>query len=246
MNQNKLPMFKFTVVGYVNVGKTSFIQQYSESKFQDQKDLTIGLQLITKIVVVDKTKVKLQIWDTVSSSLIIQAGQEKYGDLLKLNYREAAAVFVLYDVTQKISFEKLHEKIKELEEHAPENIIKILVGNKSDEPDEKRQVSQQEAKKFSTDYGFDHYFETSAKSGENVEQVFVEAVRSVIVRMYMNQSFKSSIITIDNNIGDSRFGSGTPINNPPQIQERIRLKSIPQQQYAIPQQQQEKNYKGCC
>ncbi|CAD8207950.1 unnamed protein product [Paramecium pentaurelia] len=250
MNQKKLPIFKFIIVGASNVGKTSFIKQYSESIFIDKYETTLpGGYIKTKIVVVDKTEVKLQIWDT--------AGEERYRSLLNLHYRDAAAAFVLYDVNNRKTFSKLHENVKGIDECAPQEIIKILVGNKSDL---ERQVSQQEAEQFVNDNKFDSYFETSAKTGENVEKAFVEAVRSVIVRMYMNESFKSSILTIDNNIENSRFGSGTPINNPPQIQERKRLKSIlqqqyaipqqqyaiPQQQYAIPQQQQETNNKRCC
>ncbi|CAD8104895.1 unnamed protein product [Paramecium primaurelia] len=185
MSKDSVPMFKFIVVGDQSVGKSSFVKQYSESQFiEGMSKATIGVEFIKKLVTVDKRRVELQIWDT--------AGQEQFRSMIKSFYRGAAAVFVLYSINQRDSFEKLQDWLTELHESAHEEIVKILVGNKSDM---ERNVQKEEAEKFMNTNNFSLFFETSAKTGENVEKAFVEAVKLVIMRMFTSDSFKNSIKT---------------------------------------------------
>ncbi|CAD8202605.1 unnamed protein product [Paramecium pentaurelia] len=185
MSKDSVPMFKFIVVGDQSVGKSSFVKQYSESQFiEGMSRATIGVEFIKKLVTVDKRRVELQIWDT--------AGQEQFRSMIKSFYRGAAAVFVLYSINQRDSFEKLQDWLTELHESAHEEIVKILVGNKSDM---ERNVQKEEAEKFMNTNNFSLFFETSAKTGENVEKAFVEAVKLVIMRMFTSDSFKNSIKT---------------------------------------------------
>ncbi|CAD8194361.1 unnamed protein product [Paramecium octaurelia] len=229
MNKETVPMFKFIVVGDQSVGKSSFVKQYSESIFIETHKPTIGVEFVKKMVVVDKRKVELQIWDT--------AGQEQFRSMIKSFYRGAAAVFVLYGVNQRDSFEKLHEWLHELQESAHEEIVKILVGNKSDL---ERDVSKKEAEKFMNDNNFSLFFETSAKTGENVEKAFVEAVKLVIMRMFTSESFKNSIKTIKKTPANSRQNTSRnePIDDVAQLSKPLQLQVTPQNQ-----QQQEKQ---CC
>ncbi|CAD8207258.1 unnamed protein product [Paramecium octaurelia] len=221
MNKESVPMFKFIVIGDQSVGKSSFVKQYSESIFIETHKPTIGVEFVKKMVVVDKRKVELQIWDT--------AGQEQFRSMIKSFYRGAAAVFVLYSVNQRDSFEKLHEWLAELKESAHEEIVKILVGNKSDLD---RDISIQEAEKFMNGNNFSLFFETSAKTGQNVEKVFVEAVKLVIMRMFTSESFKNSIKTIKKTPANSRQNTSRnePQDDQNQMQKPIQLSVTPQTQ----------------
>ncbi|CAK91148.1 unnamed protein product (macronuclear) [Paramecium tetraurelia] len=229
MNKETVPMFKFIVVGDQSVGKSSFVKQYSESIFIETHKPTIGVEFVKKIVVVDKRRVELQIWDT--------AGQEQFRSMIKSFYRGAAGVFVLYGVNQRDSFEKLNEWLQELQESAHEEIVKILVGNKSDL---ERDVSKKEAEKFMNDNNFSLFFETSAKTGENVEKAFVEAVKLVIMRMFTSESFKNSIKTIKKTPANSRQNTSRnePIDDVAQSSKPIQLQVTPQNQ--------QKQEKQCC
>lgn len=88
--------------------------------------------------------------------------------MIKSFYKGAAAAFIVYNANSHDSFEKLHHWLKELEENAHEEIIKVLVGNKCDL---ERKVTREEAKAFMNTHKISLFFETSAKTGENVEEV---------------------------------------------------------------------------
>ncbi|CAD8123846.1 unnamed protein product [Paramecium sonneborni] len=233
MSKESLPMFKFIVVGDQSVGKSSFVKQYSESQFiEGMSKATVGVEFVKKLVIVDKRRVELQIWDT--------AGQEQFRSMIKSFYRGAAAVFVLYSINQRDSFEKLQDWLSELHESAHEEIIKILVGNKSDM---ERCVQKEEAEKFMNANNFSLFFETSAKTGENVEKAFVEAVKLVIMRMFTSESFKNSIKTTKKTPANSK--QNTSRSDQP-IQEVTQSSSKPIQLQT--QNNQENNHakKQCC
>jgi len=110
----------------------------------------------------DNTSVKFEIWDT--------AGQERYKSLAPMYYRNANCAIVVYDITQASSLEKAKSWIRELQRQADPSIIIAFCGNKTDlEP--RRQVTREEAQKYAEEESL-LWFETSAKSGEGVEEVF--------------------------------------------------------------------------
>ncbi|CAD8112173.1 unnamed protein product [Paramecium sonneborni] len=229
MSKETVPMFKFIVLGDQSVGKSSFVKQYSESIFIEAHKPTIGVEFVKKMVVVDKRKVELQIWDT--------AGQEQFRSMIKSFYRGAAAVFVLYSVNSRDSFEKLDQWLQELQESAHEEIVKILVGNKSDLD---RDISKEEAEKFMNENNFSLFFETSAKTGENVEKAFEDTVKLVIMRMFTSESFKNSIKTTKKTPANSRQNTSRsePLEDFVQTQKPIQLQVTPQTQ--------QKQEKQCC
>ena len=105
--------------------------------------------------------IKLQIWDT--------AGQERFRTITKTYYKGAHGIILTYDVTDNNSFKNIRNWIKQIEANAQTNVCKVLVGNKCDKPD--RVVSEEDGRKLAEDYKM-NFFETSAKTNQNVNEVF--------------------------------------------------------------------------
>ena len=117
----------------------------------------------------DGASVKFEIWDT--------AGQERYKSLAPMYYRNANCAVVVYDITQSSSLEKARTWIRELQRQADRSIVIALCGNKAD-LEERRQVTQEEAKKYAEEEGL-MWSETSAKSGDGVQEIFTEIAKKL-------------------------------------------------------------------
>eukprot|EP00842_Homolaphlyctis_polyrhiza_P003047 jgi/Hompol1/3743/HPOL_006717-RA len=154
-----------------SVGKTSLMNQFVNSKFSTQYKATIGADFLTKEVTVDDRSVTMQIWDT--------AGQERFQSLGVAFYRGADCCALVYDVNNARSFENLEswrdEFLLQANPRDPEHFPFVVIGNKVDVEESKRQVTQKRAMTWCQQKGnipFVQYFETSAKEGINVEQAF--------------------------------------------------------------------------
>lgn len=162
-NQDRI--FKVIVVGDSNVGKTSLTYRFCEGKFLVSPEATIGVDFRTKILWIDDEKITLQLWDT--------AGQERFRKtMVRHYYRNANAVVFVYDVTNSESFDALKKWIIEVDLHCPQDLPRILVGNKCDNT---AVISTHDAQTFA-----DHHnmplFETSARLDsqyDNVESIFL-------------------------------------------------------------------------
>ena len=119
---------------------------------------------------VNGKKVKLQIWDT--------AGQERFKNITASYYRGGNGVLVVYDITDRDSFENLNSWLIEIEKNANKNVYKLLIGNKCDLED-KRKVSYQEGKDFATSNGM-QFIETSAKNDTKVKDAFELLTQEII------------------------------------------------------------------
>ena len=115
-------------------------------------------------------KVKLQIWDT--------AGQERFKNITASYYRGGNGVLVVYDITDRDSFENLNSWLIEIEKNANKNVFKLLIGNKCD-LEEKRKVTFQEGKDFATSNGM-QFIETSAKADTKVKEAFELLTQEII------------------------------------------------------------------
>ncbi|KAF9055908.1 GTP-binding protein RAB5 [Panaeolus papilionaceus] len=160
---SKQYQFKLVLLGESAVGKSSLVLRFVKDQFDDYRESTIGAAFLTQTVTLDdKTTVKFEIWDT--------AGQERYKSLAPMYYRNANCAVVVYDITQSASLEKARTWIRELQRQADPSIVIALCGNKLDLA-ARRQVSQEEAKKYADEEGL-MWTETSAKTGEGVNDIF--------------------------------------------------------------------------
>ncbi len=131
---------------------------------------TLGIDFITKEVPKsDSETIIAKIWDT--------AGQEKFRTITKSFYKQANGILLVFDLTDRESFDKLHSWVSNINETAEEDVVKYLVGNKLDLA-ESRVVNREEALKIAAEYGM-RYYETSAKHKINVNEVFGELIDEV-------------------------------------------------------------------
>ncbi len=145
-------------LGDGKVGKTSLLKRYNEDAFTSHHLTTIGIDFITKDVKIGNDQVTVKIWDT--------AGQERFRTITHTFYKQAEGVLLVFDVTDRMSYENLHTWVNSIHEHADEKIIKYLIANKIDLTEE-RKVTKEEGQKMANQYKM-KYFETSAKANINV------------------------------------------------------------------------------
>ncbi|XP_028095472.1 ras-related protein RABE1c-like, partial [Camellia sinensis] len=132
-----------------------------------------------RTIELDGKRIKLQIWDT--------AGQERFRTITTAYYRGAMGILLVYDVTDESSFNNIKNWIKNIEQHASDNVNKILVGNKADMDESKRAVPTSWGQALADEYGI-KFFETSAKTNLNVEQVFFSIARDIKQRLAESDS----------------------------------------------------------
>ncbi|KAK7904957.1 hypothetical protein WMY93_017564 [Mugilogobius chulae] len=175
-------LFRLLMLGDSGVGKTSMLRRFTESEFESSHISTIGVDFKMKTLEIDGIKVRVQIWDT--------AGQERYKTITKQYYRRAQGIILVYDITSESSFQHISKWVGDVDEFAPHQVQRILVGNKSDEQSN-RQVPLEQGAKLATSYGMD-FFETSASANRNINESFTRVAELVL------QAHKSDI---DNLIG---------------------------------------------
>ncbi|XP_045212549.1 ras-related protein Rab-37-like isoform X1 [Mercenaria mercenaria] len=161
---------KVMLLGDSGVGKTCLLVRFKDGAFLSGSFIsTVGIDFRNKVVEVDGTKVKLQIWDT--------AGQERFRSVTHAYYRDANALLLLYDVTNKSSFDNIRAWLTEINEYAQEDVVIMLLGNKSDMASE-RIIKTEDGEKLAKDHGV-AFMETSAKTGMNVDLAFMAIARDL-------------------------------------------------------------------
>jgi len=156
------------------VGKSSILLKYTTNEFKRDYNVTIGVEFGSKYIQLDAdTRIKLQVWDT--------AGQESFRAIVRSFYRSAAAIFLVYDVNCRQSFQNLESWLNDIRINCDPNATLILMGNKAD-IDDHREVSYEEGESFMQENNVSFFFETSALNGQNVETAFVEATKLAFLR----------------------------------------------------------------
>ncbi|KAM6057366.1 ras-related protein Rab-39B isoform 1-T1 [Theristicus caerulescens] len=141
-----LYQFRLIVIGDSTVGKSCLIRRFTEGRFAQISDPTVGVDFFSRLVEIEPGKrIKLQIWDT--------AGQERFRSITRAYYRNSVGGLLLFDITNRRSFQNVHEWLEETKVHVqPYQIVFVLVGHKCD-LDTQRQVSRHEAEKLAAAYG---------------------------------------------------------------------------------------------
>ena len=187
---------KIVLIGDSGVGKTNLLHRYTDQTFLKNTKSTLGVDFISLEQEIDDAKVKIQFWDT--------AGQENFRAITKTYYKtvpsirndyifllydsitfykfdnlQANGVIMVYDVTNRESFESIPVWLNEVREHGGEDIDIIICGNKIDLLSD-RMVSTEEGQDWSYENNV-KFFETSAKTNENecVEEAFHELILMV-------------------------------------------------------------------
>ena len=154
--------YKIMVLGESKVDKTQLIKRYTKDQFGGVYLTTVGMDFQDKIIEIEDKKVRLQIWDT--------AGQERFRNVTKSYFQSSQGLVLVYDITDRESFEKLNFWVDNIKNFAPENAKFILVGNKCDLANE-RKVSYEEGENYAKNLNI-KFFEASARDGTNVNELF--------------------------------------------------------------------------
>jgi len=159
---NPLKKFKLVFLGEQSVGKTSLITRFMYDTFDNTYQATIGIDFLSKTMYLDDRTVRLQLWDT--------AGQERFRSLIPSYIRDSSVAVVVYDVTNAKTFEQTRKWVDDVRSERGNDVIIVLVGNKTDLND-KRQVTEQQGQDEARKNNL-MFIETSAKVGHNVKLLF--------------------------------------------------------------------------
>ena len=160
---------KVVVVGDSGVGKTNLIKRFISNTFNENSKATVGVEFLSKSYKINEKVFKIEIWDT--------AGQERYKSITAAYYKGAKGALVVYDTTQKPSFENIDKWMTEIKDKASPDMKLIIVGNKTDLVDQK-QVTTEEALGKAKDLE-SPLMEASAKDGNNVKEAFYDLLREM-------------------------------------------------------------------
>jgi len=185
MNPEYDYLFKLLLIGNSGVGKSCLLLRYAEDSFTENFFNTIGVDFKIKTINLDEQTVKLQIWDT--------AGQERFRTLTSSYYRGAHGIVIVYDVTDRESFENVRQWMHEIERFATEGVNKLIVGNKAD-MDHQRKITYDEGAELAKAFNVP-FVETSAKNSQNVGETFLTMAREI----------KKRIVTYPSSQGADKF-----------------------------------------
>jgi Ras-related protein Rab-14 len=165
--------FKFIIIGDMGVGKSCLLHQFTENRFMADSPHTIGVEFGTRIVSIQNHKIKLQIWDT--------AGQERFRAVTRSYYRGAVGALLVYDITRRSTFNHLTSWLTDARNLTNPDTLILLIGNKKD-LEESRGVSYEEAANFAKENQL-MFIETSAATGEKVEEAFMKTSELIFQRI---------------------------------------------------------------
>lgn len=163
-------LFKLLLIGDSGVGKTCILFRFSDDAFNTTFISTIGIDFKIKTIELRGKKIKLQIWDT--------AGQERFHTITTSYYRGAMGIMLVYDITNSKSFDNIAKWLRNIQEHANEDVEKMILGNKCDMED-KRVIAKERGESIAKENGI-RFLETSAKTNVNIEKAFTQLSESIL------------------------------------------------------------------
>ena len=166
-------LLKYIIIGDSAVGKSNILLRYIHDRFNEEFHSTIGVEFGAKNLQIDDKIYRIQIWDT--------AGQETFRSITRAYYKNSVCACVVYDISNRVTFDNIKSWVEDCKKLSPKTVLMILVGNKID-LEEKREVTYDEGSIFAQKNGM-IFFECSAKTGKNIEQIFMESTREVAKRI---------------------------------------------------------------
>lgn len=170
-------LYKVLVIGELGTGKTSIIKRYVHQFFSQHYRATIGVDFALKVVHWDQnTVIRLQLWDI--------AGQERFGNMTRVYYKEAVGAFIVFDVTRSNTFDSVLKWKQDLDSKVqlPDGgrIPCVLLANKCDQPNESVAANPAKLDEFCAEHGFSGWFSTSAKDNINIDDAAKFLVRTIL------------------------------------------------------------------
>jgi small GTP-binding protein len=192
-------VLKILTIGESGVGKTCLLLRYTEDRFVKNHLTTIGIDYKAKNIEINQKNVKLKIWDT--------AGQERFRNITQQYYKSADGILMVFDLTDKESFEKVKEWMKQIKDHNHnDKMVVVLVGNKCDS--ENRIVTNQEAESLAKELFTTRYQETSALQNINIDNTFGYLAEQIISKKEKKESLTKPLeektVNLDSATGDKK------------------------------------------
>lgn len=198
-------LFKILVVGDIGTGKTSLIKRYVHNIFSTNYKSTIGVEFALKVVNWDdNTEIRLQLWDI--------AGQERFGNMTRVYYKEAVGAFVVFDVTRIATFEAASKWKNDIDSKVTVGVEEkpipvVLLANKIDLAKEGFGKSSSQMNQFCSEHGFKGWFETSAKENTGIDNAATFLIKRILENKVTEKPEDPSLI---------RPGEQTASKNPKQ------------------------------
>lgn len=172
--------FKILTIGESGVGKTCIAKRFVQDKFVKNHLVTIGVDYFAKTLHINNKDIKLKIWDT--------AGQERFKTLTAQYYKGADGILLVYDVTDEESYDKIRDWMGQISLNTKKDDIGlVLLGNKIDlNP---RKVTKEMGDKLGGELNI-KYFETSALSGQGINESFEELTRIIMKKRGIGEGNK--------------------------------------------------------
>ncbi|KAG5496109.1 hypothetical protein JKF63_02410 [Porcisia hertigi] len=193
-------LMKLVVIGDSGAGKSCLLHRFIEDTFSEEQAQTIGIEYGAKIIDLGGAKVKLQIWDT--------AGQERYKSVTRSYYRGATGCIIVYDVTNRSSYDNVPQWLSDVRQLAGSDVIVMLIGNKIDlaKTNNLRAVQHNEASLYAQQNGLFH-FETSAATGEFVTEAFLKVAKSAFSATVAPEPERNVVLSQGNSTNNSYLSS---------------------------------------
>ena len=209
--------FKIILVGDQGVGKSCLAIKASRNYFEDFYSPTVGFEFLSFNVKVEDKVIKLQIWDT--------CGQEVYRSLISSFFRSASLAVIVYSIDTEDSFNDIEKWLNDIKTQSNPDIKIFLIGNKADLED-KRRISKEQGEKVAEDHKLSFFMETSAKTGFNVQNVFIKIAKELYLQ---HEEIKNRV---------SRPGTMIMPEIPPEPENMVKLE--------IEEEENKRKKKFCC
>lgn len=187
--------FKLIIIGNSSVGKSKIVTRFCENKYTEESKATVGTEFYSKSFQINNKIVKTNFWDT--------AGQEKFSAMTKAYYRNSHGAIIVYDITNKKSFEDVDNWIKQAKTYGGKNCALLLIGNKCDLQD-KRAVPEEEALEKAK-LNNAAFMETSAAESINVREAFYRIIKEIYYTNVSSEQTQSN--------STEKVTSGVSLNN---------------------------------